>query len=104
MFKVAYSGSELGKDRMNEEKISIIVPVYNVERELDRCITSIAHQTYRNLEIILIDDGSSDHCPALCDEYAKMDQRVKVIHKKMADCQKQGILVCHCQPGHMLCT
>ena len=64
------------------EKISVIVPVYNVEKYLDKCLESIVHQTYRNLEIILVDDGSSDNCPAMCDEWAGKDKRIKVIHKE----------------------
>ena len=62
--------------------ISIIVPVYNVEKYLDRCIKSIVNQTYTNLEIILVDDGSPDNCPAMCDKWAEKDRRIKVIHKK----------------------
>ena len=62
--------------------ISVIVPVYKVEAYLDRCVQSIAHQTYRNLEIILVDDGSPDNCPAMCDAWAQKDGRIKVIHKK----------------------
>ena len=62
--------------------ISIIVPVYKVEQYLDRCIASIVNQTYRNLEIILIDDGSPDNSPAICDEWANKDTRIKVIHKE----------------------
>lgn len=62
--------------------ISVIVPVYNVEKYLDRCVQSLINQTYKNLEIILVDDGSPDNCPAMCDEYAKKDSRIKVIHKK----------------------
>ena len=62
--------------------ISIIVPVYNVEKYLDRCIQSIVEQTYRNLEIILVDDGSPDNCPAICDELSKNNANVKVIHKQ----------------------
>lgn len=64
--------------------ISIIVPVYKVEAYLRRCLDSIVNQTYRNLEIILVDDGSPDNCPAICDEYAAKDSRVKVIHQKNA--------------------
>ena len=62
-------------------KISVIVPVYNVETYLDKCVDSIVVQTYRNLEIILIDDGSTDSSPAICDAWAKRDLRIKVIHQ-----------------------
>ncbi len=61
--------------------ISIIVPVYNVEKYLDRCVNSLVNQTYQNIEIILVDDGSPDRCPEMCDKYAKQDPRIKVIHK-----------------------
>lgn len=63
-------------------KISIIVPVYNVEDCLNPCIESIIGQSYRNLEIILVDDGSTDRCPEICDDYAKKDERIRVIHKR----------------------
>jgi len=62
--------------------ISVIVPVYNVEKYLKQCIESIIHQTYQNLEIILVDDGSPDNCGVICDEYAKQDKRIKVIHQE----------------------
>lgn len=62
--------------------ITVIVPVYNVEGYLNRCVESIANQSYRNLEIILVDDGSHDGCPGLCDTWGKSDSRIKVIHKK----------------------
>ena len=62
--------------------ISVIVPVYKVETYLDRCVQSIADQTYRNLEIILVDDGSPDNCPAMCDAWAQKDGRIRVIHKE----------------------
>lgn len=62
--------------------ISVIVPVYKVEKYLDRCVESIVNQTYQNLEIILIDDGSPDNCGAMCDAWAEKDSRIKVIHKK----------------------
>ena len=62
--------------------VSIIVPIYKVEEYLDECIESIVHQTYPNIEIILVDDGSPDRCPQLCDEWAKKDNRIKVIHKE----------------------
>ena len=63
-------------------KISVIVPVYKVEPYLDKCISSIVNQTYKNLEIILVDDGSPDNCPAMCDKWAEKDSRIRVIHQK----------------------
>lgn len=63
-------------------KVSIIVPVYNVEKFLEQCVNSILSQTYRNLEVILVDDGSPDKCPQMCDDYAARDQRIKVVHKR----------------------
>lgn len=65
---------------MGNEKISVIIPVYNVEKYIRKCIESVCGQTYRNLEIILIDDGSPDKSGAICDEYAATDSRIKVIH------------------------
>ena len=65
-------------------KISVIVPVYKVESYLRQCLDSIVNQTYRNLEIILVDDGSPDNCGAICDEYASKDDRIIVIHQKNA--------------------
>lgn len=62
-------------------KISVIIPIYNVEKYLNRCIDSILNQTYSNLEIILVNDGSSDSCGKICDYYKMQDQRIKVIHK-----------------------
>lgn len=64
-----------------EELISIIIPVYNVEQYLEKCIDSLISQTYNNIEILLIDDGSTDNSPKICDEYSKKDSRVRVIHK-----------------------
>ena len=59
--------------------VSIIIPVYNVEKYLDKCLDSVVNQTYTNLEIILVDDGSPDNCPAMCDEWKSRDPRINVI-------------------------
>lgn len=66
---------------MSKPIISVVVPVYNVEHELSRCVDSILVQSYANIEVILVDDGSTDGCPSLCDAYEKKDSRVRVIHK-----------------------
>ena len=79
---------------MTEAEISIIVPVYNVEKYINRCVDSIISQTYKNIEIILVDDGSFDMCPAICDNYAMKDSRVSVIHKQnggLSDARNAGI-------------
>lgn len=76
---------------------SIIVPVYKVELFIHQCVDSIINQSYKNLEIILVDDGSPDNCGAVCDEYAKKDARIKVIHKKnggLVSARKAGAQVC----------
>ena len=67
---------------MQQPLISVIVPIYKVENYLEKCVQSIIEQTYQNLEIILVDDGSPDNCPKLCDDLAKKDDRIKVIHKQ----------------------
>ena len=75
-------------------KISVIVPVYNVEKYLTKCVDSIMNQTYKDLEIILVDDGSTDNSGKICDEYVKKDKRFKVIHKKnggLSDARNVGI-------------
>ena len=64
------------------KKVSVIIPVYNVEKYLRRCVDSVLNQTFKNLEVILVDDGSPDGCPAICDEYARRDSRVTALHKK----------------------
>ena len=61
--------------------LSVIIPVYNVELYLEQCLDSVINQTYKNLEIILVDDGSPDECPYICDEWKKKDDRIIVIHK-----------------------
>lgn len=80
-----------------EPLISVIVPVYKVEDTLDRCVSSIVHQTYKNLQIILVDDGSPDNCPEMCDEWAKKDNRIKVIHQKnggLSAARNAGLDIC----------
>ena len=63
-------------------KVSIVVPVYKVEKYLVRCVKSLSNQTLRDIEIILVDDGSPDNCGHMCDEFEKTDSRIKVVHKK----------------------
>lgn len=79
---------------MNIPTFSIIIPIYKVENYLDKCVQSIINQTYSNIEIILVDDGSPDGCPEICDKYAKKDDRIKVIHKQnggLSDARNVGL-------------
>ena len=81
---------------MDTPLISVIVPVYKVEAYMNRCVQSIVDQTYRNLEIILVDDGSPDNCGAICDTWAERDSRIKVIHKAnggLSDARNAGMAV-----------
>lgn len=73
--------------------ISVIIPVYNSEKFLNRCVDSVLKQSYKELDIILIDDGSSDKSGEMCDQYAQMDKRVRVIHQKNREFQQQEIVV-----------
>lgn len=78
----------------DNDLISIIIPIYNVEKYLTECLQSLLAQTYKNLEIILVDDGSPDNCGKICDKYAKKDSRIKVLHKKnggLSDARNNGI-------------
>lgn len=79
-----------------DKLVSIIVPVYKVERDLQACIDSLVNQTYRNIEIILVDDGSPDRCGEICDDNAKQDQRIVVVHKEnggQSDARNEGIKI-----------
>lgn len=77
-------------------KISVIIPIYNVGEYLEQCIDSVINQTYKDLEIILVNDGSTDNCPAICDKYARIDSRIIVIHKTnggLSDARNAGLKV-----------
>ncbi len=80
----------------NADTVSVIIPIYKVELYLDRCITSVVNQTYTDLEIILVDDGSPDHCPVMCDNWARKDSRILVVHKKnggLSDARNAGMAI-----------
>lgn len=76
------------------DKVSIVIPVYNIDKYLNKCVDSIIQQTYSNLEIILVDDGSTDKSGTICDKFAKIDNRIRVIHKQnggLSDARNVGI-------------
>lgn len=92
--KINFDFLVVGKLDMYEDLISVIVPVYGVEKYLQKCIDSICGQTYRNLQIVLVDDGSPDDCGAICENAKKLDKRVTVIHKQnggVSDARNFGI-------------
>lgn len=85
------------------ELVSVIIPVYKVEKYLNQCIESVVNQTYQNLEIILVDDGSPDNCPKMCDEWAKKDSRIKVIHKENGGVSSARNMALEVFKGDYLC-
>ena len=84
-------------EKKMKELITVIIPVYQVEKYLENCVNSVLQQTYKNLEIILVDDGSIDRCPQICDEFAEKDKRIKVVHKAnggLSDARNAGLDIC----------
>lgn len=83
---------------MDQALISVVIPVYNVENYVGKCIDSVLNQTYQNLEIVLVDDGSTDNSGSICDEYMKKYSNIKVVHKEnggLSDARNCGINICH---------
>lgn len=91
-----------GEMQLPDALISVIVPVYKAEQTLDRCVGSIVSQTYRNLEIILVDDGSPDDCPVMCDTWSVKDARIKVVHQKNGGVAKARNVGLACATGDLL--
>lgn len=88
---------------MNKPLVSIIIPIYKVEKYLNKCIDSVVNQTYKNIEVILVDDGSPDLCPQMCDAWSQKDGRIRVIHKSnggLSDARNAGIQIC---TGEYIC-
>ena len=85
------------------EKVSVILPIYNVEKYLKNCIESVRNQTYENLEIILVDDGSTDNSGKICDEIAKSDEKVWLFISKMEDLQQHVTQDIWKQQEHISC-
>lgn len=84
----------MGKNMYEKPLISVVLPIYNISGYLDKCMASVLNQTYSNLEIIMVDDGSTDECPAICDSYEEKDPRVVVYHKSnggLSDARNYGI-------------
>ena len=89
-----FKKKKMRENIMENTLVSIVIPVYNVEKYLRKCIESVLNQTYKNIQIILVNDGSTDNSPALCDEYKQMYDKVEVIHKSnggLPDARNAGL-------------
>lgn len=86
-----------------QQLVSIIVPVYKVENYLDKCLQSIVSQTYSNIEIILVDDGSPDNCPTMCEKWAQNDRRIKVIHQRNSGVSAARNVGIEIASGELIC-
>lgn len=94
---IKYCPWSIGRGIKMNDLVSIIIPIYNVEKYLTRCINSVLKQSYSNLEIILVDDGSPDNCGMICDEFAQRDNRIRVIHKQnggLSSARNAGLEIC----------